>query len=188
MGTLGPNSGGTFADDGTVGSISITNAANAGLSDNSYATVVMLVTQVGHYLKVTNFGFTIPLDATITGVTVGIERSTTLTDSVVDNSVKLVKGGTISGDEKAAGTNWPTSDTYATYGSATDLWGLTLTPVDINLSTFGVAVSPTASLLGATAQIDHIRITVDYTGSNRSGSDIRHVSTGNGMSRNDVSS
>lgn len=187
MGTLGPNAGGTFASDSTVGAIAITNPSNAGASDNSYATSVLLLGQITNYLKVTNFNFSIPLDATITGVTVSIEKSTTLSTSITDSSVKLVKVGTISGNDKASASQWGTSDAVSTYGSNADLWGLTLTPSDINNSGFGVCISAVAGL-GATAQIDFVSITIDYLGSNRSGNILAHVSVGGGMSRNDLSS
>ena len=182
MGTLGPNTGGTFASDATLGVVAITNPASAQLSDNAYATAVLLATQTTQYLKATNFGFSIPLDATITGRTVNVERSSTVGSTTNDNSIKLVKGGTISGNEKATGTAWGTSDSVATYGSSSDLWGLTLTPADVNLSTFGVVVSAITTL-AATAQIDMVSITIDYTGSNRPmlGSVIK---SGDGMSVN----
>lgn len=187
MGTLGPNPGGTFVSDATLGVVSITNPANAVASDNSYATAILLLSQISNYLKVTNFGFTIPTDATITGVTVAIERSSTVLNGTHDDSIKLVKGGTISGNEKATATQWPTSDGVATYGSATDLWGLTLTPADINASTFGVAISAIADL-ASTAQVDYVSITIDYTGSGRSGFEKQHLTVGNGMSRNELAS
>lgn len=185
MGTLGPNSSGTIVDDATIGTISITNVTNAAASDNLYATIVMLLSQVGHYIKATNFGFAIPTDATITGVTVEVEKSSTALAALEDNSIKLVKTGAITGNEKAVAGAWPTSDAYSTYGSSSDLWGLALTPADINASTFGVAVSAKASLLAGTAQIDHIRITVDYTGSNKPGNAYRRVSVGDGMGRSE---
>lgn len=165
MGTF-TNSGGTFASDNTLGAVAITNASNAQLSDNSYATSVLLLSQISNYLKVTNFNFTIPTDATITGITVSVERSSTVLNGTHDSSVKLVKGGTISGNDKASATQWPTSDGTATYGSATDLWGLSLTPADINSSGFGVVVAAVADL-ASTAQVDYVTITVDYQGSNR---------------------
>lgn len=168
MGALGPNNGATFADDATVGTISLANPTNAAGSDNSYVTWVLLLGQLGHYLKATAFGFAIPIDATIDGITVEVEKSTTVGTSITDQSVKLVKTGVISGTEKASASQWGTSDAYATYGSSTDLWGLTWTPTDVNLSTFGVAIAPTCGL-AATAQVDHIRISIAYTGSNRPG-------------------
>ena len=188
MGTYGPLGGGTFTDDATVGTVSISNPSNVASSDNSYATSILLLSQVSHYCKATNFGFLIPSDATVTGITVTIERSTTVIASLIDNSVKIVKGGTISGNEKATGANWPNSDANAIYGSSTDTWGLTWIPADINASNFGVAISVNASLLAGTGQIDYISIQVDYTGSNRPESTLSHISVGDGMGRNEQAS
>lgn len=62
--------------------------------------------------------------------------------AITDNSIKIVKGGTIGGTSKAdTGTNYPVSLTNAIYGGQTDLWGNTLAPADINGATFGVAFS-----------------------------------------------
>lgn len=168
MGTAGPNNAGTFASDNSLGVVAITNPSNAQLSDNSYATSILLITQISNYLKATNFGFAIPSDASIAGVTVAIERSSNTLNGTHDSSIRLVKGGVISGNDKAAAGLWPTSDAVATYGSSTDLWGLTLTPTDVNLSTFGVVISSVADL-ASTAQIDYISMTIDYVGSNRYG-------------------
>lgn len=81
-----------------------------------------------------------------------------------DNSVKLVKGGTITGSEKANASTvkWPaTGSSVAAYGGPSDLWGTTLTPADINGGTFGCVVS---AVVGAgQALIDSIRMTVYYT-------------------------
>jgi hypothetical protein len=187
MGTLGPNSGGTFATDSLLGVVDWTGASNASISDGSYATSGLLLGQISRYLKVTNFGFTIPLDATITGVTVNVERSTTTLNATHDNSVRLVKNGDVSGDNKATVTQWPTSDAITSYGSSTDLWGLSLTPADINSSDFGVVISAVADLLG-TAQIDHVTITIDYVGSNRGGNYGRYVKVGDGYGRNERAS
>lgn len=169
MSTTGPKSAGTLADDATVGAIAWTNPTNASVNDASYATSVLLITQLTHYLKATNFGFNIPGDATITGILVEVENLSTISLGTNDNSVKIVKSdGTFGSTEKASATTWPTSEAYASYGSATDLWGQTWTPTDINSANFGVGISANAVAAG-TAEIDHIRITVSWTGSNRIG-------------------
>lgn len=180
------NSGGTFASDNTLGVVSITNPTNAALSDNSYATAVLLITQISNYLKVTNFGFNIPLDATISGITVSVERSSNTLNGTHDSSVKLIKGGTISGNDKASANIWPTADAAATYGSATDLWGLTLTPANVNASDFGVVISAVADL-ASTMQIDYVSITVEYIGSNR-GYVKKYFKAGNGLSTTEEAS
>lgn len=109
-----------------------------------------------YYLKVSTFGFSIPTGATIDGIVVEVYRAGS---STVDNSVKIVKGGSVTGTDKATGTAWSTSP--ATYGSSTDLWGTTWTAAEINASGFGVAVSAAES--AGQANLNHIRITVYYT-------------------------
>lgn len=173
MASQGPNNGSTFANVAGAG-VDWVNPSNAQTSDNSYATALLTNTVIfSDYLRVTGFGFTVPAGATIDGVQVDIERKWASAKGVpiVDLSVMLVKGGTESGNDKAdTGTNWPSSDTYASYGGAADLWGLTLTDSDINASNFGVSISaqlelstPPTPPFSATGSIDHIRITVHYT-------------------------
>lgn len=167
MTTTGPNSGGTFANDTTVGTTNWTSPSNAASSNNSKADSGSLTTQSTYYLKATNFGFSIT--GTIDGITVEIERmcSSFGGQKMRDNSLKLVVGGSIVGTDKAAtSTDWPTSDTYATYGGAADLWGLTPTDTEVSASDFGVAISGKAFNFGkgtVIGEIDHIRITITYT-------------------------
>ncbi len=60
----------------------------------------------------------------------------------LDNSIKLVKNGVISGNEKSVGAALSSpAYTLNTYGGETDTWGLSLTPADINASDFGVVYS-----------------------------------------------
>jgi hypothetical protein len=62
--------------------------------------------------------------------------------AVEDNSVRLVLGGTIQGDDKASATNWNLdTDTTQTRGGAADKWGLTPTYQQVNASDFGVVIS-----------------------------------------------
>jgi hypothetical protein len=58
-------------------------------------------------------------------------------------------------------TAWPTTDTYISYGSPSNLWSTSWTPAQINSSGFGAAIG--ASVSNGTAQVDHIRITVYVT-------------------------
>jgi len=163
-----PSTGSTSADSGTV---DWTGPGNITASDNSRATASLGKGVVSYYLRATGFGFNIPTGSTINGITVEIERSIAeATSNTRDESVKIIKDGTITGDEKAdTGTFWPVNsgDAYATYGGSTDTWGATWTVADINSSNFGVAAQaknavPTKPTT-ETAQVDHIRITVTYT-------------------------
>lgn len=75
-----------------------------------------------------------------------------------------MKGGVIGSTNRNLGSYWPTSDTYVSHGSNSDLWGETWTTADINSNGFGVAISPTNDYASLdNARIDHIRITVYYT-------------------------
>jgi hypothetical protein len=77
----------------------------------------------------------------------------------IDNSVRLVKGGVLTGSDFAyTVTPWNTVDTYTSYGSSSNLWGTTWTVADINATNFGAVLS--ASVSNGTAQVDHMRITV----------------------------
>lgn len=169
MATQGPNSPSTGADDSGVGTLAWTNPDRVVASDDSKANASSTANITTHYLKATNFGFSIPTGATIDGVTVEIERMTTnntAARNTIDNIVKLVKGGTISGTDKAdTVTKWPIADAYGSYGGAADLWGLSLSYSDVNATDFGVAISANTTSDGATinARIDHIRITINYT-------------------------
>lgn len=159
-----------MADDSAYGTHGWSNPNNAKVSDNSYASVSASFGGNTHYLKATNFGFAIPSGATINGVSVSIERKSTVgsPNTVKDNVVKLVKGGTVSGSNYAdTGTNWPSSDTVKTYGGSADLWGLSLTDSDVNASNFGVVLAAAmGSIIGknaCSAFVDLITITITYT-------------------------
>jgi hypothetical protein len=77
----------------------------------------------------------------------------------LDNSVRIRKStGFVGTDKAAAATEWPTTDTYSSYGGAGDLWGTTWTVAEINNIGFGGAISTIVQ--NGTATVDNIRITV----------------------------
>jgi hypothetical protein len=168
FGPQSPNSA-NITNDSTFGTLSWSNPDRAATSNGSYATRAMSGTNSTHYLKATNFGFSIPPGATILGIKVDIEKSRTggFFGEVRDSRLRIVKNGAIGTTDKAAtGTNWPTSDTYSSYGTGTtDMWGETWTVADINSANFGVAFSAVGSTgsTNRTANVDHVRITVYYT-------------------------
>ncbi len=170
MATAGPNAPGTMADDAAVGTLTWANPDNAKTNNTAYATFnAGYSTAQSHYLKATNFGFAIPSGATIDGVSVSIERRTGYVSGTYGRTtvVKLVKGGTVSGDNKASATDWPDADAVASFGGVSDLWGLTLTDTDINDSTFGVVLSATITndeeMFLNIGYVDYISITITYT-------------------------
>lgn len=160
MASQGPNNPGTASG--------WTSSNNSFASDNSYATTTLLSGSTDTVLfSITNFSFSIPSGATIDGIVAEIERKVNSTSrNPKDSGVLIVKGGSASGTDKASASVWPTSDAYATYGTSSDLWGLSWTDTDINASNFGVRIGckRDAGAKGTTTySIDHIRITVYYT-------------------------
>jgi hypothetical protein len=132
---------GTMADVDTVGTIAWADVNNAKSSDDAKATVIAFGTT--HYLKATNFGFSIPTGATINGILVEIERRKDSLDGTYDTEIKIVKSnGSIGTTNKAYTTTmWNNFDEYVSYGSSIDLWGEAWTAEDINDTDFGVALS-----------------------------------------------
>jgi hypothetical protein len=136
----------TAADDATVGTISWTNPNNAidwNDGASAVATAIPATTGVSHYLKMTG-GVGVPSGATIKGVRADILGTASVGSSVSVSGIKLVKAGTIGGNDLASSntTTWNTTATRNLYGSAADpLWGNTLTDTDVNAANFGVAVA-----------------------------------------------
>ncbi|CAI8743077.1 conserved protein of unknown function [Methylococcus capsulatus] len=158
MATAGPNYASTAVSDSTLAGNAWSNPSNGTASDNSYATASSNGTQ---YLKATGFGFSIPTGATIDGIVVEWERKAS-SSTVKDKAVRIVKGGVVGATDKSAAGDWPTTDTFASYGSSSDLWGETWTAADINAANFGAAIA-TQSTFVRTASVDAVRITVYYT-------------------------
>lgn len=139
------------------------NPTNVFASDNALATVTS--NRGTQTLIATNFGFTIPSNAVIRGVTVKIERRHAggVMATTQDSSVRLYKEGSAVGDNKAKSDTWPQGgDTIATYGSTSNMWGVSLSSDDINSSGFGVGISALCSDTTAIPSIDHITIAVTY--------------------------
>lgn len=138
-----------FATDGNYAFAFLTNT----FSDPSHA--------VTRYLYASAFGFTLPASAAVTGVTVNAVNEAD--PDVWDNSVKLIKAGTVGGTEHATTTGW--GSTTQTWGNSTDTWGFTLVGSDVNNSTFGVALSVenVSILTSRTVHLDSITITVTYS-------------------------
>lgn len=156
---------GTGANDSSIGTQPWLNPTNISTDDSDNASVAVngsAGTPSSQYLTATNFGFSVPVGATILGVTASFSRKRDALGGVVsDNAVKLVKGGTATGDNKA-GQGWSKTQSTQTYGSGDDLWGTSLTPADVNASNFGVAISATA-FNPSTAYVYAVYVTVYYS-------------------------
>ncbi len=151
------------SDNANGGTIAWSNPGNIAADDGSVAAAAMTSGATSEHLKGTDFDFAIPAGATIDGIVLEIERRGQATDRISDVDVKLVKGGAVVGDNKAAGSFWTTTLTYQSYGGASDLWGTTWTESDVNALGFGAVMSCTSTGGSSGAQVDAFRITVHYT-------------------------
>lgn len=170
----------SIVDDSTVGTGTWSSPSNAG-SDNNVYTSFTQNTQ-SHYLWATGFGFSVPA-GTVDGVVVEIGRyaSNDGVQNVKDTILKLIKGGAVAGDSKAAtATKWPPSEATASYGGASDGWNASLTVSDVNASNFGLALSAT-SVGTAVGYVDFVRLTIYYTGSGGSSLQTRKLLLGVGI-------
>ena len=158
------------------GSLSVTGSATAFANNASTGTltwstgspnsVTSSVNAISKYLSCTGFGFSIPTNATINGVTASIKEywvkggSGTITS---DSSIKLTTASTITGTEHAVSSQWPTVSSVVTYGTTTDLWGLALLATDVNNSGFGIGISCSIAAHTSTAYVSYVQLTVYYT-------------------------
>jgi cysteine-rich repeat protein len=156
--TAGPNSPGTVVSDNSLAGAAWSDPGNAAASDDLYAGS----NPPTEYLKATNFAFTVPPTAVILGISASVER-TSAGGTVFDASVRIVKGGLVTGTDhlNPPSSLWPDTDAIANYGGPADLWGASWTAADINAAGFGIAIAGTDTFDGAF--VDHITLTVTYS-------------------------
>jgi hypothetical protein len=167
-GTMGPQSAGTAISDGSVGNRSwdtVTGVLDPG--DQQLAQVSSMVSgDTSTYLRVSGFNFDIPDHATIVGIEVEWLRTALSGVGLVDNAVRIVKGGVVASADRSRSDIWlaEANPTYVSYGGPTDLWGETWTPAEVNASSFGAALSVRygGSSGNDWPQVDHARITVHF--------------------------
>lgn len=146
-----------------VGTIAWATPLNAIATDNVYATATMAAAATTNYLNCTGFNFAaVPVGATITGITVSIERKSSRNRRASDAFVYLIKGGVISTlfNGKTT-TQYTTADVVEAHGGMTNLWGTTWTDTDVKAANFGVAYAAITTR-SQTLSVDHVQVRVDY--------------------------
>src|SRR5579872_5022163 len=114
--TGGPNNGSTFATvtSGT-GSVAWTSPSNAQTSDTNYATANLgAFIGTSQYLEATGFNFSIPSNATITGIQASVIEKASAANSIKDNHVFLLKGGALTTTDRKNSSNWGANDSTVT--------------------------------------------------------------------------
>ncbi len=122
--------------------------------------------QIAHWLTGTNFALNVPPLAVINGIEVTVRRrSWTLSSSIADNAVSLIKGGSVGPVDRGKPDAWTDSYTEVTYGGPADLWGATWTAADLNDPSFGVALSAKYIVAAGNdyALVDQIKVKVYFT-------------------------
>ena len=102
----------------------------------------------------------------ITGLQLRIKRHCSATNEMNDH-VLMLSNTEIYGseanhftDNKASGTKWPTTSTFATYGGESDLWGgSTLTGSDLGANMYAY-IRPESTSTTTSAYIDYIELTI----------------------------
>lgn len=165
----GPNNPSTVVDDPSAGSIAWGSPQNAAVSDDQFAFFSAFPgSGDSHYLKATDFGFSIPGGATIDGIKVAVEVAGIAPcpeSSVGVTDARIVKGGVIGATNKASEGTFEGDN--AVFGSGTELWGEMWTPADTNAADFGFVFRIQTSGEGDCSPIffvDSISISVFYTG------------------------
>lgn len=113
-----------------------------------------------------------PGSTSITWSQTGINRSAAVVAAfapasftdLTDEDVYLLKGGNAVGTDHAGPAGWTTSDSTATYGGASDMWGTTWSLSEVNASNFGVRlkVNNPSTSASNTASVDYVSLTVYY--------------------------
>ncbi|MEI6574808.1 MAG: hypothetical protein WCO63_01365 [Bacteroidota bacterium] len=118
-------------------------------------------------LKGTNFGFTIPVGSTITGIVLYKTGSSWGVGYPLDNTLMLINAaGSLVGDNKA-NTSEIWAETYQTwnYGTSSDKWGYDWTVDEINSPGFGISLEALIYTYGGWTRgyIDAFSIRVYYS-------------------------
>jgi hypothetical protein len=157
---------GTQENDTSAGNKAWSNLGNILEDDGSFATSNLSgQNDTTNYLKATNFGFSIPSNATIVNIAVRIVASASAATTIKPNVVKLVVGGSVVGNNMVSGASYfGTSTTALIYEGSPSAWGVTVTPDDINNANFGVVYQAIfgAASGSATANVDSIFMYITY--------------------------
>lgn len=163
MPSQGPRNGTIFLNDASFGTKPWADPGFAAAFDGFEASVSSdgFTSATSQYLAAKGFGFTVPSMATILGILCEV-RLVASGVGGVDARAQLVKADAVQTTNKATGASISTfGGSYRSYGGASDLWGTTWTPAEINAAGFGFVFAATAAG-GSSVYVDHIRVTVTY--------------------------
>jgi len=162
-GALSPTS---FAVN-TIGSESFSSSdpATYATVNSTASSVTLEASETSDEVFLSGFSASVPAGATITGVQVTTVVRSDFTSPSDTSTINIGTVGT-PGTAKAS-TLGDTAGEFAalTFGGSTDMWGLTLTPTDLNSAAFGVFAefSTGGGSSGGTLDADLVRMEIFYT-------------------------
>lgn len=144
------------------GDVAWLNPGRITANDNSDAGGERVDSETTQRLRSTTHGFTIPSDATIDGFIVTDEIIDPDDTAITDLEAKLNKAGVPVGADRLLTPIWGARLTR-THGGASDLWGTTWTPAEVNASGFGFSLRAIATGDRGEPAVDHFTIECFFT-------------------------
>lgn len=115
------------------------------------------------YLTCNNFNFSVPSTSVILGVEASVNGFCDMSMSVLDQEIRLTQGIVPFGDNMASPSFWATTDSVRYYGNSSCLWGVYLSPEDVNDPEFGVYLKVYNSIPNTSSVfIDEVSIKITY--------------------------
>ena len=140
-----------------------TNISNIQGDGGAYANCAMPGSGYSDWIIGYQFVLNVPAGATITGLSVQVERGSS-TGSAYNAQFQLLNlsSGDI-GNYRIDGSNWTTLTEIKTYGGESSLWGAVLTPTMVNTPNFGIKMSVSCGATPDTADLNYFKMKVHYT-------------------------
>jgi len=152
-GTAWANLGGVHAVDNSPAYADLAQYPNCG-------GVVCYYSNIASF---SNFAFSIPTAATITGIVIDAnQRVSSPGGGIRDSMMVLALNGTAVGSNYSDPAYWLDTPTMNSYGDSIDTWGYAWTPAEVNNIGFGLQYQVTNDSYDQPASLDYLAMTIYY--------------------------
>lgn len=158
----------SISDDSSPGGVAWLNPSNASKIDGSFSSLILPDGQASHFLKFQDFGFNIPLGATITGILLdvfGYQKYINVGESnlIYAYAFKTSPAGIEDNlDSKDFPVGVGNAD-FVSFGGVGHFSGLSLSPADVNNSSFGIVLLVSEHNIDNEFYVDGVRLKILYT-------------------------
>lgn len=146
------------------GATDLVDAVSA--ADTKYAQTSLTAANItSQWLKYTDFRFLISNLSSVIGVEVTVRMQRTATNTISLAGIQLALPGGNFSASRGAGTALSTTMVDYTFGSASDNWGVSIAPNDVNSEEFGLRLrmkAPSSGTFPAVAQVDQVLVKIHY--------------------------